>query len=162
MQQATVPEWALKASFLASYHIARAKKRHTIGEDFILPATKDIVRELLGEDAAKKIDAVPLSDNSVSRRIGDMAQDVSAQLSEQVRASEYFALQLDESTDVSNAAQLLVYIRFISQERFVEEILFCKALESKTTFFKFCQSTSNLMDLTGLVVWGCVRTGPQL
>lgn len=61
-----------------------------------------------------------------------MDQDVSAQLLEQVRASEYFALQLDESTDVSNAAQLLVYIRLISQERFVEEILFCKALESRT------------------------------
>ncbi|KAJ8333547.1 hypothetical protein SKAU_G00415550 [Synaphobranchus kaupii] len=58
-----------------------------------------------------------------------MAQDVSAQLLEQVRASEYFALQLDKSTDVSNAAQLLVYIRFISQESFVEKILFCKALE---------------------------------
>lgn len=61
-----------------------------------------------------------------------MDQDVSAQLLEQVRASEYFALQLDESTDVSNAAQLLMYIRLISQERFVEEILFCKALESRT------------------------------
>ncbi len=53
-QQATVPEWAMKASFLASYHIARAKKPHTIGEDLILPATKDIsenclVRMLLGK-----------------------------------------------------------------------------------------------------------------
>jgi len=112
VQQATVPERALRASFLASFHIARAKKSHTIGEDLILPATRDIVKELLGEDAAKKIDAVPLSDNTVSRRIGEMAEDVSAQLLDQVRASEYFALQLDESTDVANAAELLVYIRF--------------------------------------------------
>ena len=63
----------------------------------ILPATKDIVRELLGEDAAQKIDAVPLSDNSVSRQISGMAQDVSTQLLEQVRASEYFSLQLDDT-----------------------------------------------------------------
>lgn len=58
-----------------------------------------------------------------------------------MRASEYVALQLDKSTDLSNETQLLVYIRFISQERFVEEILFCKALERRTTgkdifFFK--------------------------
>ena len=155
-QQATVPERAMKASFLASYHIARAKKPHTIGEDLILPATKDIVRELLGDDAARKIDAVPLSDNTVNRRIGDMAQDVSAQLLEQVRASEYFALQLDESTDVSSEAQLLVYIRFISQERFVEEILFCKALERGTTGKEIFQVLDDYIESNGLDWTRCV------
>lgn len=155
-QQATIPERALKASFLASYHIARAKKPHTIGEDLILPATKDIVRQLLGEDAAKKIDAVPLSDNTVSRRIGDMARDVSAQLLEQVRASEYFALQLDESTDLSNEAQLLVYIRFISQGRFVEEILFCKALEKRSTGKDIFQVLDDYIESNGLDWTRCV------
>lgn len=155
-QQATVPKRALKASFLASYHIARAKKTHTIGEDLILPATKDIVRELLGEDAAKKIDAVPLSDNSVSRRIGEMAEEVAAQLLEQVRASEYFALQLDESTDVSNAAQLLVYIRCISQETFIEEILICKALESRTTGKDIFQVLDDYIESNGLDWTRCV------
>lgn len=50
-QQVTVPERALKASFLASYHIARAKKPHTVGEDLIL------------QEAARKIDTVALSNN---------------------------------------------------------------------------------------------------
>lgn len=132
-QQVTVSERALKASFLASYHIARAKKPHTIGEDLILPATKDIVRELLGEEAARKIDTVPLSDNTVCRRISDMAEDVTEQLLEQVKDSPCFALQLDESTDVANAAQLLVYVRFIRDGKFVEELLFCKEIEGRTT-----------------------------
>ncbi len=55
-----------------------------------------------------------------------------------VRASEYFALQLDESTGVSNAAELLVYI--ISQDNFVEGILFCTALKGRASvkiFLKF-------------------------
>lgn len=156
MRQATVPERALRASFLVSLHIARAKKPHTIGEDLILPATKDIVKELLGEDAAKKIDAVPLSDNTVSRRIGDMAEDMSAQLLDQVRASECFALQLDESTDVANAAELLVYIRFISQEMFVEELLFCKALESRTTGKEIFQVLDEYIDSNGLDWSRCV------
>lgn len=156
VRQATVPERALRASFLASFHIARAKKPHTIGEDLILPATKDIVKELLGEEAAKKIDAVQLSDNTVSRRIGDMAEDVSAQLLDQVRASEYFALQLDESTDVANAAELLVYIRFISQEMFVEEILFCKALESRTTGKEIFQVLDEYINSNGLDWSRCV------
>lgn len=114
---------------------------------------------MFGEDAAKKIDTLPLSDNTVSRRIGDMAQDVSAQLLEQVRASEYFALQLDESTDLSCEAQLLVYIRFISNDRFVEEIRFLKHSKGERlvkTFFKFWTITLSLMDWTGPVVWGCL------
>ncbi|KAM3843168.1 SCAN domain-containing protein 3 [Diretmus argenteus] len=69
------------------YGFTVAKTTHNRGEDLILPATKAIVRELLGDDAAKKIDTVPLSDNSVSRRIIDMAEDVSVQLLEQVRAN---------------------------------------------------------------------------
>lgn len=156
VRQATVPERALRASFWVSFHIARAKKPHTIGEDLILPATKDIVKELLGEDAAKQIDAVPLSDNTVSRRIGDMAEDMSAQLLDQVRASEFFALQLDESTDVANAAELLVYIRFIFQEMFVEELLFCKALESRTTGKDIFQVLDEYINSNGLDWSRCV------
>ena len=71
---------------------------------------------------------LPLSNNTVSRRIDDMAEDVTVQLLEKVRNSEYFALQLDESTDVANEAQLLVYIRFIREGKCIEEILFCKAI----------------------------------
>ncbi|KAL2102327.1 hypothetical protein ACEWY4_001495 [Coilia grayii] len=156
VQQAKVPEKAMRGSFLASYHIARAKKLHTIGEDLILPATKDIVREMLGEDAAKKIDAVPLSDNTVKRRIGEMAEDVSAQLLEQVRVSEYFALQLDESTDVANAAELLVYIRFLHGEKVVEEILFCKALERGATGREIFQVLDNYIRSNGLDWSRCV------
>lgn len=65
-KQDTVPERALKAPFLALYHIARAKTPHTVGEDLILPAIKDIVCELFGEEAAKKVDTVPLSNNTMN------------------------------------------------------------------------------------------------
>lgn len=83
----------------------------------MLPGTKDIVREMLGEDAAKKIAAVPLSDNTVSRHAGEMAEDMSTQLLEQVWTSKYFALWLDESTDVANSAVHKIF----SQEKFAEE-----------------------------------------
>ena len=42
---------ALRASFLVANHIAKAKKPFTIGKELILPAAKDICRELLGEAA---------------------------------------------------------------------------------------------------------------
>lgn len=43
-QQVKVQERALRASFLASYHIARATKPHTTGEDLLLPATRHCSR----------------------------------------------------------------------------------------------------------------------
>ena len=42
---------ALRASFLVANRIAKAKKPFTTGEELILPAAKDICRELLGEAA---------------------------------------------------------------------------------------------------------------
>lgn len=93
------------------------------------------------ERRRKKIDAVPLSDNTVNRRISDMAEDV-----EQVRASEYFALQLNESTDVANATELLVHI--IVQKKRLN-------VEPQGERF-FWTTTLDQMDLTGLVVWECL------
>ena len=43
-----------------------------------------------------------------------------------------FAIQLDESTDVSSCAQLLVFARYIKEGDFKDEFLFCHPLESTT------------------------------
>ena len=58
---------ALRASFLVSNHIARAKKPFTVGEESILPAAKDICLELLGVSAIQKITSVPLLASTIIR-----------------------------------------------------------------------------------------------
>ena len=47
--------------------IAKAKKHFTIGEELILPAAKDICRELLGEAAVQKVACVPLSASTIAK-----------------------------------------------------------------------------------------------
>ncbi|KAI4812981.1 hypothetical protein KUCAC02_024337 [Chaenocephalus aceratus] len=64
-----------------------------------------------GDKQARELEAVPLSDGTISRRITDMAQDIKCQLIDRVKKGKY-ALQLDESTDMSNSGQLLVFIRY--------------------------------------------------
>lgn len=66
----------VEASYKVSLRIAQEGKPHTIGETLILPATKDIVSTMLGEKEVKQIDSLSLSNNTVSRRISDMAADV--------------------------------------------------------------------------------------
>ncbi|KAK4876614.1 hypothetical protein RN001_009120 [Aquatica leii] len=107
----------VKASYLASYRIAKEGKPHTIGETLLLPVAKDMVDAVLGKKAAKEIERIPLSNDTLLL---------------QLRECNYFALQVDESTDIKNMAQLLVFIRFDYQSEVKEEFLFCKPLVSNT------------------------------
>ena len=61
----------LEASYQVAFRIANANIPHTIGEQLIGPAWKDIVSLVLGEDSAKKISSGPLSNDTISRRILD-------------------------------------------------------------------------------------------
>ena len=70
---------ALRASFLVVNHIIKAKKPFTI-EELILPAAKDICRELLGEAEVQKVARVSLSSSTITRRIDEIAEDIEAQL----------------------------------------------------------------------------------
>ncbi len=89
-------------------------------------------RELLGDAAATKIQSIPLSDDTVARRIVDMSDDIECQLVEWIKASPYFVIQLDESTDISNAALLLVFVRYCMDSNLCEDLLFCKELPTRT------------------------------
>ena len=44
-----------------------------------------------------------------------------------------WSLQVDESSDISGKAQLLAFIRFIKNTKFVNECLFCKDMKTTTT-----------------------------
>ncbi|GFT63245.1 SCAN domain-containing protein 3 [Trichonephila clavipes] len=73
-------ENALRASYLVANRIGKAKNPFTIGEELILPATKDISLELLGEAAVEKIARVPLSADTVTRRIEEIAEDIEGKM----------------------------------------------------------------------------------
>jgi len=97
-----------------------------------LPATIKIVTAMHGEAYANDLKSIPLSDNTVSRRVSNISDDILKQLLNRLK-SNYFAMQLDESTDISNFSQLLVYIRYIYKEEILEDFLFSKTLNGKTT-----------------------------
>ena len=113
--------------------IAKAKKPFTIGVELILPATKDICCELLGEAAVKKMSQVPLLASTVTRHIEEIAEDIETQLLKRINTSLWHALQVDESTDIDNKAMLLVHVRYLYQEDVHEDMLCALSLPTKTT-----------------------------
>ncbi|KAJ1218391.1 hypothetical protein NDU88_005971 [Pleurodeles waltl] len=152
-----VNERALKASYQVAELIAKSKKSHTVAETLILPACKAIVEEMLGPEAGKEIAKVPLSDNTISRRINDMSADIESVVLEKIRISEKFALQLDESTDISGHAQLLANVRFVDGDAIRENFFFCKALPEKTTGEEIFRVTSEYLEQGGLKWENCTR-----
>ena len=126
---------AIEASYLVALRIAKAKKPHTIAEDLLFPATKDIVRIMFGTEYVNKLNTISLSNNTISRRIEDMSADIIEQVIQEMKATAFgiFSIQVDESTDVANCSQLLVYVRYTNDGDFKDEFLFSKPLETTTT-----------------------------
>lgn len=120
----------VKASFEIAHMITRAKKPHNIGETLIKPCMLKAASLVLGEISSKKLAKVSLSDSTMKTRIDELAEDIEFQVLEKVRASPFYAIQCDETTDVANLSQLMVYVRFVGSTSIEEEILFCQPLET--------------------------------
>ena len=116
---------------MVASRIARSKKAFTIGEELILPCAIDMCREIIEEAAASKLQRVLLSNDTVTRRIIGMSDDIECQMLEKIKAS-YYSIQLDESTDISNAALLLVFVRYCADGKIHDDLLFCKELPTRT------------------------------
>ena len=89
----------LKASYEVEKKIAIAKKPHTIGE-LILPRCQVIVSNVFGESEVQKLKQMSLSNDTVSRRISELSENILSQLMSKIQKSMFgfFAIQLDEQT----------------------------------------------------------------
>lgn len=58
---------------------------------------------MVGEREAAKLEAIPLSSNTIQRRISDMAEGIRIQIIENTKKCTYFSSQMDESTDISHS-----------------------------------------------------------
>ncbi|XP_053891583.1 protein ZBED8-like [Malaclemys terrapin pileata] len=121
----------LRASYNISLLIAKSGKPHTIGEELILPAISGVIRTMLHKPASDITKKITLSNNTVQRRIDEMAQDVEDLLREYLKTAQ-FSIQFDESTLPGNEDLLLAYMRFIKEEKICQELLFAKNLQTDT------------------------------
>ena len=77
------------------------------------------------EKASQTMKQISLSNDTIKSRIHEMSDNIKSKVLSKIDTSPVFALQLDESTDISNLSQLLVYVRYVADERINEEFLFC-------------------------------------
>ncbi|GBP17547.1 Zinc finger BED domain-containing protein 5 [Eumeta japonica] len=121
----------LRASYNISLLIAKSGKPHTIGEQLILPAVEEVLKTVLHKSSFDILKRIPLSNNTVQRRIDEMSSDVESFLCDYLRTT-HFSIQLDESTLPGNEALLLSYVRFVMGEEIHKDLLFAKTLKTET------------------------------
>ena len=153
----------VKASHEVALLVAKSMKAHTIAESLIMPAAKILVRRVMGEESVAKLKDVSLSNNTVKRRIEEMSVDIADQVIAGVRASKFgFAIQVDESTDVANCCQLLVYVRFTQNNAVKTELLLSQEMCSTTKgkdVFNVLDNFFKLNELDWKKLIGCTTDG---
>jgi hypothetical protein len=132
---------ANEASYLVAQRIAKVKKPHTTAEELILPCAKDILSFMMGSDYLIKLQPLSLSNDTIRRRIQDVAYDILSQVVDEIKScpSGMFSIRLDKSTDVMHLAQLLIYVRYVYNDDIKTDFLLCKPSETMTArnIFKF-------------------------
>jgi hypothetical protein len=117
-----------KISYKISHEIAKNGFGHCAGEKLVKKALIVASKKLCSEEVQEAFRRIPLSNNSVKRRIVEMSEDVENQVIQELQDTEAFSLQTDESTDTGDVAELLTYVRYIRNGEIIEDFLFCKAV----------------------------------
>lgn len=90
LSSGSVNEDAVEASFRISYRIAKIGKNQTIGENLILPSIKDAVSCMFGKYYVQQINAIPLSNDTVSRRIIDISHNIEETILKDMDDGQFF------------------------------------------------------------------------
>ena len=122
-----------KHFYEVAYQCIQVKVAHCTAENLIKSCAIRMVELVLETEAAKKMKDVPLSNDVIAGRVADMSCDILDQIVQEIKDSPIrISLQLDESTDVSNMSQLIVYARYIKDGDIKDEFLFCEPLQTTT------------------------------
>lgn len=113
-QQTAIQESSTKASFLLAFKIAKASKPFSEGE-FL----KDCMMEtagLLCPQSKDKFEKISLSRRTVTRRVELIDENIASELNKKAESFTLYSLALDESNDIKDTAQLLIFIRGINKD----------------------------------------------
>lgn len=102
-------EASVLASYLVTYELVKAKK--PLSDDEFIKNCAIKMAELFKESkVAKEFITVSLSKQTVTRRLEDISNQISSSVKGTVTSCSYFAIALDESADVLDTNQLLIFI----------------------------------------------------
>ncbi|KAM3859884.1 general transcription factor II-I repeat domain-containing protein 2A-like [Diretmus argenteus] len=140
---------AVRTSFVISHKIARNVKAFSDGE-FIKECLLDSVALICPEKKAA-FENVSLSRRTVTRRVEAIAGNLELQLKNRAADFDCFSLALDESCDVRDTAQLLIFLRGITADfQITEELASMQSIKGTTAGNDLFTEVNACLDMLGL------------
>lgn len=104
-----------------------------------------LAAEKVHPEAHSKFKNISLSRTTIQRRIGDLSEEITDQLLNAASKFTYFSLAADESTDNTSTAQLLLFVRGISDNfELTEELVGMYSMKGRTTGEEIFSAILNL------------------
>lgn len=121
-----------RASFRVAHILTKKGSPFADGE-LIKQCLMEVAQEICPEKLSL-FREISLSANTVARRVEDIGKNIMSQLYENIKTFEWFSLALDESTDILDTSQLLLFIRGIDKDfKVTEELASVHSMHGTTT-----------------------------
>ncbi|KAM4629813.1 general transcription factor II-I repeat domain-containing protein 2-like [Polymixia lowei] len=138
---------------IASYEVAKLIAVHGkpfSDGDFIKQCLTKVVG-IMCPEKMQDFNNVSMSRNTVVRRIEDLSDNLKQQVSDKACAFDFFSIACDESTDATDTAQLLIFLRGVDDDFWItEELLDLRSLKGTTTGKDIFEAVSDSIDQAGL------------
>lgn len=131
-------ELVTRASYEIAFEIAKHGKPYSDGEFHkqLMQLTIETVCENWDEkpktNLLEDVKKLPVSHQTVSRRVNEIGAVFEANLKRDLEQCVAFSIALDETTDISDEAQLMFWVRYFIDDRTEEDILALVSLPDHT------------------------------
>lgn len=127
----------MECSLKVAWILGRHKKPFSDAEmvkECMVEVTEALFEGKQKDDIREKIKQIPLSDSTAMRRTEILAEDLTSHLDNAMQHAPCISLAVDESTDATDSAQLLVIVRFYdgAKRGFCEDLFGVASLEART------------------------------
>uniref|UniRef100_W5MJY2 DUF4371 domain-containing protein n=1 Tax=Lepisosteus oculatus TaxID=7918 RepID=W5MJY2_LEPOC len=114
-----------EASFHVSYLLAKNQKTFTDGDLFkeaMMVAADSLFRDFKNKDEIRTpISNMSLGAETVARRVESLSEDISQQVLRDLSLFEFFSLQFDESMNMTDTTQLVLFVRMGFMDATIKE-----------------------------------------
>ena len=153
-------EKAIKGSYVVSQIITKRMKPFSDAK-YIKECLNAAIVDVVCPEKKGIFNSVILGNNTITRRVEDLSSNLKKQLHHVAGNLESFALALDERTDISDIAQLCIFVRGIDTEfNVTEDLLSLRPMRGTRTgddIFRECNSALTEANLSYEIVERIVR-----
>ena len=140
---------AVRASYLIANELVQASKPYSDGE--LVKRCMLKAAEVVCPENRSAFANISLSRNTVADRVSELSGDLSSQMKDKIKSFIAFSVSLDESTDVTDIAQLAIFIRGVDQSLTItEEFLELVPMKDTTTADDIFSALTAALDKVGV------------